>query len=75
MNLFVSKTWEDEQRLGSLAMEFRSSRDPGKRRHIADEYAEVVQRLIRNGWNEMPPPEDQLPADWMPRSFDGSWVK
>jgi hypothetical protein len=60
----------DEDLLGALAMQFRSTRDPGKRDEIAKTYAQVVERLIRTGhWEEMPSLEDMLPDEYMPASF------
>jgi hypothetical protein len=66
----------DEERLGELAMEFRGTRDNAERQRIVDSYADVVDRLIKSGyWNEMPPPEDQLPSDKMPRAFETYWSR
>lgn len=65
----------DEERLADLAMQFRGTSAKGDRDEIAKEYSETVDRLIQTGvWNEMPPPEDQLPSDWMPRSFYRHWI-
>jgi hypothetical protein len=65
----------DEERLGQLAMRFRSTRRDSKRRQIFAEYAEAVDRLIQSGsWNEAPAPEDQLPHDYMPRAFFEFWL-
>jgi len=70
----LSDLGRDEDRLGSLAMRFRSTRRDDERRAIADEYARTVDRLILTGqWHEFPPPEDQLPDDWMPPSFRTYW--
>ena len=64
----------DEDRLGELVMKFRSTRQESERQVIAQEYSEVVDRLITSGsWHEMPAPEDQLPDDWMPGSFHEFW--
>ena len=64
----------DEERLGYLAMRFRGTRDDVERRAIAREYEYAVDRLIHGGnWVEIPAPEDQLPEDWMPESFDRYW--
>jgi hypothetical protein len=64
----------EEDHLGSLAMRFRRTRDDGERRVIADEYAQVVDRLIRTGrWEEPPSPEDQLPDEFMPPAFMAYW--
>ena len=64
----------DEERLSQLAMRFRSTRRDDEREKIAREYEETVERLIGTGhWDEMPPPEDQLPDDWMPSAFSEFW--
>jgi hypothetical protein len=64
----------DEDRLGSLAMSFRGTRDAAKRQAIAEEYKQAVARLIQGGHlDEMPPPEDQLPVDSMPPEFSQYW--
>lgn len=64
----------DEERLSQLARRFRGTRRDDERRKIAGEYAESVERLIKTGrWDEMPPPEDQLPDTWMPRTFSDFW--
>jgi hypothetical protein len=60
---------KDQARLGELAIRFRGTRDPVERQEIATEYERTVQRLIQSGWSEAPPPEDQLPDEWMPRDF------
>jgi hypothetical protein len=76
-------TWDDEfhhnplffeeQRLGQLAMRFRSSGDKGREQVVA-EYADTVRNLIKSGkWNEVPGPEDQLPDDLMPGIFFEYW--
>lgn len=62
-------------RLGSLAMQFRGTRDETVRRGISAEYARTVEALIRSGdWMEMPPFEDQLPDEWMPAAFYSYWL-
>jgi hypothetical protein len=64
----------DADRLGSLAMRFRSTRREEERKVIAEEYARTVDRLVRSGqWAECPPPEDQLPDAWMPQAFRAYW--
>ena len=64
----------DEELLGELAMRFRGTRDETKRRAIADEYAQTVERLIQGGnWEEMPASEDQLPDEWLPAAFFDYW--
>jgi hypothetical protein len=61
-------------RLGVLAMRFRRTRDATTRRAIASEYAQEVQRLIETGdWSEAPAFEDQLPLEWMPKTFFAYW--
>jgi hypothetical protein len=65
---------QDEKRLGGLAMQFRGTRRDAERQDIAKDYSETVERLIQSGlWHEMPPPEDQLPDDWMPAAFLEYW--
>lgn len=65
----------DEERLSQLARRFRGTRQDDERREIASEYAETAERLIQSGhWDAMPPPEDQLPAAWMPRVFSEFWA-
>lgn len=67
---------QEEQRLSSLAMQFRGTREDAQRRAIADDYGETVRRLIdTRQWNEVPPLEDQLPPDWMPPEFFDHWLK
>jgi len=75
MNPLPSSTPQLEERLGGLAMKFRGTRRHAGRRVIAKEYAQTVDQLIRNGWHEMPRPEDQLPDDWMPKAFFAYWSK
>lgn len=42
---------------------------------IVKEYAKAVKKLIKRGtWNEMPPPEDQLPDECMPKEFFEYWA-
>ncbi len=68
------QTQSDEAHLGELAMKFRGTRDDSERQSIAAEYASTVERLINSGaWDEMPPPEDQLPDDFMPKEFFDYW--
>lgn len=65
-----------EERLGGLAMKFRGARHDAERRDIAKDYSQTVERLIRSGrWQEIPPPEDQLPDDWMPAAFFQYWSR
>ena len=66
----------DEEYLGGLAMRFRGTRHEEERRDIAKDYSQAVERLIHSGgWHEMPPPEDQLPDDWMPPAFFEYWSR
>lgn len=72
--MIVIRTDEDE--LFFLACRFRSNRDEADRRKIAAEYAAVVDRLVASGtWTEAPPPDAQLPDDYMPKAFDDYWYK
>lgn len=65
----------DEERLGQLAMQFRGTRREEERSKIAGEYADTVDRLIQSrNWHEAPAPEDQLPDDYMPRTFFDFWL-
>jgi hypothetical protein len=67
-------TLQDQERLGSLALQFRGTRIDAERHAIANEYAQTVTRLIQSGgWHEMPALEDQLPDAWMPAAFFGYW--
>jgi hypothetical protein len=71
-----SSVAQDEDLLGRLAMRFRRTTSPSDRKKIAQEYADVVERLIRSGnWQEAPPPEDQLPHDYMPAAFYRYWTQ
>lgn len=70
---YIDACWtvikDDMEFLGKLAMEFRSATD---KQDVARRYALVVKRLIATGlwhWNHMPPPEDQLPDEFMPKEF------
>ena len=75
MHPFPSRMSADEERLGGLAMQFRSTRNDSERQAIARDYSVVVNRLIQGGhWDEMPPPEDQLPDRWMPQAFSDYWL-
>lgn len=65
----------DEERLGQLAFQFRGARRDDERKKIAEEYAATVKRLIDSGgWDEAPPPEDQLPDAHMPPAFFAFWL-
>jgi hypothetical protein len=76
MNFIPPLVAQDEERLGGLAMQFRGTRSDVERRTIATDYAQTVDRLIRSGgWHEMPPPEDQLPDNWMPPEFFEYWSR
>ena len=75
MHQFSTSIWQDEERLGQLAFQFRGTRRDDERRKIVSEYAATVDRLIKSGcWREAPPPEDQLPDDCMPQSFFDFWL-
>lgn len=68
--------WRDQQaeRLGSLALQFRRAHNDETRGRIARHYSDVVDRLIQSGlWQEIPPLENQLPDDWMPKAFLAYW--
>jgi len=76
MNSIPPSVAQDEERLGGLAMRFRGARREAERRDIAEDYSQTVERLIHSGrWHEMPPPEDQLPDDWMPPAFFEYWSR
>ncbi len=76
MDSLPPSTAQDEERLGGLAMRFRGTRREADRLDIAKAYSETVERLIRSGrWHDMPPPEDQLPDDWMPPVFFEYWSR
>lgn len=63
-----------EKMLGALAMRYRGTRDAAERAAIAEEYAAAVTRLIEGGkWKEMPPFEDMLPDEDMPKAFFDYW--
>ena len=62
------------RQLGILAMQFRGTRDEEQRACIAQAYGQVVTELIeRKTWRRMPPLEDQLPDEWMPKAFFTFW--
>lgn len=66
---------QQEIRLGDLAIEFRGTRIESDRRAIVEEYEKTVDELIlSNLWDEVPPPEDQLPRDRMPEKFFQYWA-
>jgi len=55
-------------------MKFRGTRDSAERQAITKQYAKTVKKLVNSGcWKEMPPPEDQLPDEFMPRDFFQHW--
>jgi hypothetical protein len=63
-----------ENRLGLLAMQFRSTRDQSVRDIVAEDYKRVVNELIESGqWYEMPAIEDMLPDERMPEAFFTFW--
>lgn len=62
--------------LAQLAARFRETRDETLRRRVVEDYARTVARLIEGGdWQEVPPPECQLPDEYMPREFFEHWQK
>jgi hypothetical protein len=66
----------DEERLGELALQYRGTKSDSERQRIAREYAETVERLIASdAWEEVPPPEDQLPDEAMPTRFWDYWTR
>jgi hypothetical protein len=76
MNSIPPSVAQDAERLGVLAMKFRSTRRDAERRDIAKDYSQTVKRLINSrNWHEMPAPEDQLPDDWMPMAFFDYWLR
>ena len=63
-----------EHRLTELARNFRGTRDVNIRQQIAHQYHAVVDQLIAGGrWKLIPPIEDQLPDDYMPKVFFSHW--
>jgi hypothetical protein len=49
-------------------------RDTAEGQVIAKQYAKTVKKLVKSGcWTEMPPPEDQLPDEFMPKDFFQYW--
>ena len=63
-----------EKLLGVLAMQFRGTKDEAERRAIAETYSRTVNQLIKSRkWRDIPPLEDQLPDDWMPKAFFEYW--
>jgi hypothetical protein len=76
MNYIPPSVAQDAERLAVLAMKFRRTRRDAERRDIAKDYSQTVERLINsNSWHEMPAPEDQLPDDWMPKTFFDYWMR
>ena len=76
MNFIPHSIVKDEEFLGSLAMQFRRTRDRAERQAIVKQYSDTVERLIRSGmWQDAPPPEDQLPDADMPAAFFGFWSR
>jgi hypothetical protein len=63
-----------EKQLSILAREFRGTRDQQQRAVIAEKYAHAVGQLIASKkWKRIPPLEDQLPDEWMPKDFFQHW--
>lgn len=76
MNFMPPNRAQDEERLSGLALKCRGTRRDGERRAIAKDYSQTVERLIQSGsWHDMPPPEDQLPDDWMLPAFFEYWSR
>jgi hypothetical protein len=51
-------------------------RDTAEGQVIAKQYAKTVKKLVKSGcWTEMPPPEDQLPDEFMPKDFFRYWSR
>jgi len=74
MSRLPARVWQDEQRLGDLAMKFRGTRSEAERQAIAADYSQIVEQLIQSGgWQEMPAPEDELPDTWMPKAYFEYW--
>lgn len=72
----VANLSEWEQRLGELAMAFRACEAGSRRKSIAAEYSDTVDKLIRTGqWVDIPAPEDMLPDEDMPKFFFDYWMK
>ena len=58
MSVSSYHVFQDEERLGELAMRFRGTRDDTERRQVAANYASAIKRLIDSGsWDEIPAPE------------------
>ena len=56
-------------------MQFRGTASKEERREIVNQYEGIIIKLIDSGqWNHVPPPEDQLPDDCMPRTFFEYWA-
>lgn len=63
-----------EDTLGYLAMKFRNTHNEEERQAVAKEYAITVEKLIATKqWQEIPAPEDQLPDEYMPKTFGDYW--
>src|SRR5271166_5336949 len=63
-----------EKQLCIFAREFRGTRDEQQRASIARKYAHAVRQLINSKkWRRIPPLEDQLPDEWMPKDFFQHW--
>jgi len=60
--------------LGILAARFRGTRDEAQRDAIAEAYSRAVTELIKSGkWRRIPPLEDQLPDERLPKAFFQHW--
>lgn len=56
-------------RLGKLAGEFRSAKSDEEKKKIAKQYEYHWKKIVEGGFDEVPPPEDILPNEFMPKSF------
>jgi hypothetical protein len=55
-------------------MQFRGTRNESARASIAEAYSQAVDELIKSEkWRRIPPLEDQLPDERMPRAFFEYW--
>lgn len=71
-----SSSYQDIERLAQLAMNFRGTRQDDQLRAIANDYALTVERLIESrNWHDVPSFEDQLPDEWMPKTFYDYWAE
>jgi hypothetical protein len=74
MNTRRQKRVSPLKQLGILAMQFRGTRNESERIAIARAYSQAVSDLIASKkWRSIPPLEDQLPDEWMPKKFFEYW--